>query len=194
VVVSQPARSPELSDEDLSADVSAPQVLLSADHQATCRVQVGDTFPDLSLMTREGQPTLLNAHLGQRLTIVIFWNHRQPMSVEQIERLQQDFAERYRNAGVAVVTVNVGESPEQLGQAAEPAPAGMVSLCDPRGEAFGQVATGLLPRTYLLRADRQVVWFDLEYSRSTRRELRNAILYVLRQFDQQAHAGGASLM
>jgi hypothetical protein len=116
------------------------------------------------------------------------------MSVEQIERLQEDFAERYRDAGVAVLTVDVGESPEQLGQSGQPAPASVVRLCDPRGEAFSRVATGLLPRTYLLRADRQVIWFDLEYSRSTRRELRNAILYVLRQFDQQAHAGRASLM
>jgi hypothetical protein len=37
-----------------------------------------------------------------------------------------------------------------------------------------------LPRTYLLDSSGKILWFDLEYSRSTRRELNQAIRYVLK--------------
>jgi hypothetical protein len=55
------------------------------------------------------------------------------------------------------------------------------SLLDSDGAAFGQVATSLLPRTYLLDAAGRIVWFDLEYSRSQRLELHNAVYHQLKQ-------------
>jgi hypothetical protein len=114
------------------------------------------------------------------------------MSVEQMRQLQEEFSARYREAGVAVVTVNVGDAPEVLREFLEEVPGDFIRLRDADGQALAQVATGLLPRTYLLRPDRQLVWFDLEYSRSSRRELRNAVLYVLKQFEQQANQGNPS--
>jgi peroxiredoxin len=183
-----PSKAPE-------TEIVRPEVLLSADHAGTCHVSVGDVFPDLSLASLQGEPTSLQAHLGQRLTIVVFWNAHQPMSVEQILHLQQEFAEIYQGAGVSVVTINVANSAEDArGRVPDDAAGGFVHLHDTDGSAFAQVATTLLPRTYLLRSDRRVVWFDMEYSRSTSRELRNAILYVLQQFEQQASSGSPSLM
>jgi peroxiredoxin len=192
VIVTQSDSDLGLSEEDTSAEVVAPEVLLSSDHQATCRVQVGDTFPDLSLTALDGQPTPLESQLGKRLTVVVFWNRRQPMSIEQLRQLQTEFVVRYRQAGVSVVTINVGDSPETIRDLHDETSGEYVWLRDPDGQAFAQIATELLPRTYLLRPDRQVVWLDLEYSRSTRRELRNAILYVLKQFEQQASNGNPS--
>ncbi len=183
-----------LSAEDLKADVFTPNVLLSSDHQSTCRVQVGDTFPDLDLMSLDGLPVTLASKLGDQLTIVIFWRADQPMSREQIHQVQSEFAERYRAAGVAVVAINVGNAPEEAREVLRGTEDQFTCLSDADGKAFAQVATDLLPRTYLLRSDRQIVWFDLEYSRSMRRELRNAILFVLRQFQQQANTGTPSLM
>jgi hypothetical protein len=132
--------------------------------------------------------------LGERLTIVVFWNAHQPMSVEQIRHLQRELADAYAGAGVKVVTINVANSTEDARNRLSDAAGEFVHLHDPDGTAFGQVATTLLPRTYLLRSDRRVVWFDMEYSRSTTRELHNAILYVLQQFEQQANSGSPSLM
>ena len=56
-----------------------------------------------------------------------------------------------------------------------------MNLRDPDRQAFAQIASDLLPRSYLLGADGEILWLDVEYSRSTRRELRNAILYHLRR-------------
>jgi hypothetical protein len=54
-------------------------------------------------------------------------------------------------------------------------------LLDADGQALEQVATGLLPRTYLLDAEGRVLWFDLEYSRGQRLGLNNAVYYQLKQ-------------
>ncbi len=36
-----------------------------------------------------------------------------------------------------------------------------------------------MPRTYLVDSQGKILWFDMEYSRSTRRDLRDAIRVVL---------------
>ena len=55
------------------------------------------------------------------------------------------------------------------------------NLLDDKGVALGAVATRKLPRTYLLDASGKILWFDIEYSNTTRRELREAIQFVLNQ-------------
>jgi hypothetical protein len=52
-------------------------------------------------------------------------------------------------------------------------------LCDPEQSLLARVAPGKVPATYLLDAAGKVLWFDIEYSRSTRRELAEAIRYTL---------------
>jgi peroxiredoxin len=193
-VVLQPPIPAFFPDEEADTEVVPPEVVLSAGHQATCLVKIGDTFPNLELTSLAGSPVTLESQLGARLTIVVFWSAKQPMSVEQIQHLQSEFAAKYQQVGVAVVAINVGDSASDVQQLTGTLNADFVNLLDTEGSAFAQVATGLLPRTYLLRPDRSVVWFDLEYSRSTRRELKNALLYVLKQFEQQAHSGGSPLM
>ena len=51
-------------------------------------------------------------------------------------------------------------------------------LLDSEGEALAKVATRRLPRTYLLDKKGKILWFDMEYSASTRRDLRDAIRVV----------------
>ena len=50
---------------------------------------------------------------------------------------------------------------------------------DPQGKALAQVATRYLPRTYLVDSEGKIVWFDMEYSPSTRRHLLQAIEYSM---------------
>jgi len=182
------------ADDEAEGEIVRPEVILSAGHLATCRVKPGDTFPDLQLTTLDGSPAALSTHLGKTLTIVVFWSRQQPMSVEQIRRLQQEFTTRYRDAGVSVVTIEVGDGRDEVQEFLAGVPATYVTLLDPEAVAFQQVAAELMPRTYLLRPDLSVVWLDVEYSRSTRRELKNAILFVLKQSEQQAHSGQAPRM
>lgn len=209
-VVSQPA-SPEpapetpvqlydstalqgLSDADVADPVREPVVALSEEHQATCLVQVGDVFPVLTLPTLDGDVTPLSAHYGARLTVVVFWDCLHPMAVEQISRLEEEIVRPYGAVGVSVVAIDVGDTSEDQQSLLSQIDHSYVMLQDPDRQAWSQVASELLPRTYLLNADGRVLWMDVEYSRSSRRDLRNAILYHLRQLLESAERRTAPVM
>jgi hypothetical protein len=51
----------------------------------------------------------------------------------------------------------------------------LTTLLDPEGKAFAQVGSEKLPRVFVLDGAGKIVWFDLEYSHSTRRELKQAV-------------------
>lgn len=160
-----------------------PNVSLSEQHRATCLVHVGDSFPVLALETLDGHPTTLSAHFGPRGTVVIFWQTRQPMAVEQIRRLRHELVERYRAVGLQIVTVAVDSDVQRVKPLL--AAAGLenqsVNLVDSSGHALAQVARDHLPRTYFLEPSGTVLWFDLEYSRATRTALEQAVLFYLQQ-------------
>ena len=54
-------------------------------------------------------------------------------------------------------------------------------LVDADRQALPAKSPLLLPQTYLLDAGRKVLWYDLEYSRSTRRQLTKALQVTLGQ-------------
>jgi hypothetical protein len=181
VKINRPSTLQGLSDADAALPVYPPTVLLSHEHEATCHVKVDQPFPELSLQTLQGEATRLSAHLGPRLTVVVFWDRQHPMAVEQISRLDQEVARPYTAVGVKTVAVNVGDPAEDLANLLSQIEHEFVNLRDPDRQAYAQIASDLLPRSYLLGADGEILWLDVEYSRSTRRELRNAILYHLRR-------------
>jgi hypothetical protein len=169
-------------------------VALSKEHQATCLVQVGDAFPGLTLPTLDNEVTPLAAHYGARLTVLVFWDCLHPMAVEQISRLEEEVVRPYEAVDLSVVAINVGDTTEDQQSLLSQIDHNYVTLQDPDRQAWSHIATGLLPRTYLLSADGRVLWMDAEYSRSSRRELRNAILYHLRQQLESAERQTAPVM
>ena len=48
-------------------------------------------------------------------------------------------------------------------------------LLDTNGKALAQVGSVALPRLYVLDPAGKIVWFDIEYSESTRRELAQTL-------------------
>lgn len=156
-----------------------PVVHLTQGHRQTCKVGVGDTFPSLELADAEGKRHALESLRGSRLTVVVWWNSQNPLAVEEIADLGPDVMAAFGEE-VKVVGINVGESADTVRQVAAQTKAEFPLLLDADGAALAQVATGKLPRTYLLDAAGKVLWFDLEYSRSTRRELNQALRYVMR--------------
>ncbi len=154
-----------------------PQVVLSDEHAATCLVGVGDTMPDIAFHVQD-EVRHLHDCLG-RLTLVVFWNRDRYYAVEQFSRLGREVRDRYGDLGLSIVAVNVVDPAQAAPPESEPAARPFVSGWDD-GSAFSQVATARIPRTYLLDSTGTIVWFDLEYSRSTRREMHNAIRYYLK--------------
>lgn len=172
---------------DPSAEVPEPQepqltlppIHLSEQHQETCIVKQGDTLPNFQLRDPEGKSHALHSLFGDRFTVVCFWSGKLPAAVQQLQDTGPEIIDVFSDQGLAVVSINFGQSANEVRRITQqtgfPAPV----LLDPDGAALAQVATRYLPRTYLLDSEGKVVWFDQEYSPSTRRHLKQAIEYSL---------------
>lgn len=173
------APAPIPLDEPDDADVVMPKITMSEAHAKTCRVQVGDAFPNLALGDLAGQQQDFAKLLGKQLTVVVFWRVGSPTSLEEVADVQRMILRRFAPQGVAAVGINVGDERQLAAELAKQAGASYPQLSDQDRQAFDQVATAHLPRTYLLDGAGKVVWFDLEYSRTTRRDLAAAVRYSL---------------
>jgi len=186
-VVDEPQPQPVETDEPAEPDPALvepeeppppptiPTVNLTESLRATCLVFVGDQFPEGELVNLDGATHSIRDVLGPELTVVLFWNSGNLHSVVQLEDLARDFAGPLAERGGRIVAINVGDTPEEAAEAARQAKADFPVLLDPEQAYFGKVATERLPRTYVLDAEATILWFDLEYSRSTRRHLEQTI-------------------
>jgi peroxiredoxin len=156
-----------------------PKVLLTEAEQTSSLVNVGDAMPAIELPDLQGVKTPLSSLFGKKLTIVVFWNSRNPYAVEELGDLGPMIASRFGSFGVNIVGINERDPEAAARNAIATSGAKFPNLLDTDGKAFEKLATGELPRTYLLDAGGKILWFDLEYSRSTRRDLKHAIQYAL---------------
>jgi peroxiredoxin len=157
-----------------------PKVVLSSSHEETCLVKVGDMMPDLDLKSLTGESVALKQLRGDGLTVVVFWTNRLAIAREQFQRLSFDVAQPLQDVGVKVVAVNVGDPAEQI-ELDTVAKDDIICVLDPDGSAVAKVATDKLPRTYLIDSEGHILWFDIGYSRTTRRQLKNAVFYYSRE-------------
>ncbi len=160
-----------------------PPVELGDTLRATCLVEVGHTMPDAQLRDLNGTVHALRRLYGEKLTVVFFWSGQGPSAIQELADLGTDIAEPYAEKGVRVVAVNVRDTDEDVRKSIDLAGATIPVLLDPAGSFFSKVATEKVPRTYLLQTTQdaegnlqgKILWFDVEYSRSTRRNLKQAI-------------------
>ncbi len=153
-----------------------PPVELSKQHAALCNVKVGDMLPAIELPRLEGgRPTPLASLFGEKATVVIFWTADRRMALEQLADLDADVIKPFARQGVAVVGIAVNESASTAQGVLRKGGVTFPNLLDARGQAFAAVGSEKLPRTYLVGPRGKILWFDIEYSHATRRELRQAL-------------------
>ena len=155
-----------------------PRVEMSVAHQETCLVGVGDAMPELPLVDLNGAEAPLRPILGEKLTVVVFWSSEYVFAREQFQRLARETS-RFQKYGVSAAAVNIGDPPEVVSRLFTRHGGGFQCLLDANGEALARVARRKIPRVYLLDAEGRILWFDIEYSRTTERDLRNAIYFYL---------------
>jgi peroxiredoxin len=156
-----------------------PTVALTKAHEALCKVKVDDTMPDISAERLDGGAAAKLSSLGgKKATVVVFWKADRRMAREQLADMGPDVVEPFGKAGVAVVGVAVAGPAADAQAALKAAGAGFPNLLDADGKAFAQVGSEKLPRTYLVDPQGKILWFDIEYSHGTRRELREALRAV----------------
>jgi peroxiredoxin len=155
-------------------------VLLTKQHEALCRVKVGDTLPEIELPKVSGGSAKLAALYGKAATVVVFWKGDRQMALDELADLGPDVVEEFGSRGVAVVGVAVNEQPADASSTIQETAANFPQLLDADGKAFDKVGSERLPWTLVLDSDGKIVWLDLEYSLATRRELQQALLATVR--------------
>ena len=163
----------------LDAESVMPQVALTEAHAKTCLVRVGDQLPNFELADLKGEKHPLGELMGAKLTVVFFWTGKLPTALTELADMQSKFQTRFGNDGVAIVGINSGDDPQLAAELVEQAGAKFTNLSDRDRAAFAQVAAEKMPRTYLVDPAGKILWFDIEYSRSTRRDLASAIQFSL---------------
>ena len=153
-------------------------MLLSAGHRKLCLVNVGDRLPPIELPQLNGDLRELVSFQGNRATIVLFWHSDRWMAQGALNDLSV-LARRWANKRVALVGIACGQTAESVRAHRSAAEATFPQLIDTDDHAYSRIspATGPTspPRIFVLDAEGKIVWFDIEYSEATRRELRQAI-------------------
>lgn len=158
-----------------------PPVLLSDQHQAMCKVGVGDVMPAFELAQIDGEKAKLADHFGKQATVVFVFKADQRMSRTGLADMETDVVGEFGKQsvlgkqGVKVVAVAVDGSTEAVQKLMTDTKASFPVLLDPQEKFFAAVGTEKLPRIYLLDSAGKILWFDIEYSLATRRELRRAL-------------------
>jgi peroxiredoxin len=157
-----------------------PEVVMTEAQVATCLKRVGDALPEANLKTLDGQDQSLASALGKNLSVVLFWSSDDAdFATFLLEDMTSDIVKPYSERGVQLVAINVRGEEGSTRKVLDRANAEFPTLRDPDGSLFSQMATEKLPRIYLVDAQGKILWFDIEYSRTTRRHLDQAIQVVL---------------
>jgi peroxiredoxin len=162
-----------------------PKVVLSDALRTSCVIKVGDTMPEAELPDPAGKTHALESLYGQKLTVVSIWTNGATPRSHTVARaslhdLMKDIVQPFGKKGVKVIGINIGDANEAVQQQVTQAGVSFPILLDPKGDYLAKVAKDKkMPRTYLLDAGGRVLWFDVEYSRSSRQELVQSIRVVL---------------
>jgi hypothetical protein len=161
-----------------------PTIALTAAHRATCKVFVGDALPPLNVTDLDGNSVPLDKSYGSRLTLVVFWQHNDADGVEALSDLEQLVVAPYGHRGVRAVAIHAGAANEEVKSLVQQKHIDVPMFVDADGSALAQVSDdvrGLMPRLFLIDSAGRILWFDIEYSRTTRRDLDAALRYLTRQ-------------
>jgi peroxiredoxin len=180
----KPAQVKKKAKQELPPSAAIPKVSLTDKLSVTCLVKVGNELPDVELAGLDGNKVALKSLYGNALTVVFFWNigpttYAQQSVINALGDMQKDILEPFGAKELKVVDINVGNTPEEAKKLLEASGVSFPSLFDADGNYFKSVATEKLPRVYLLDASGTILWFDIDYTRATRRQLMTAIKAVL---------------
>ncbi len=137
-----------------------------------CRVRVGDQLPVMKLPLAKGGEADLASLRGKQATVVLFWQDDPWMSATALRDLATEITP---SEDVAVVGIAVRQPSAELASAVEKSGAEFTQLVDSDGKAFERVGMTKMPRVYVLDGSGKIVWFDIEYSQSTSRELQQTL-------------------
>jgi peroxiredoxin len=185
----QPVVQPKRQEPPLPPPpATMPTVNLSDELRANCLVKVGDVMPKTDQLDINGKTQSLASLYGKKLTVVCFWtavDRRSALETANILRsLTGEIAKPFADKGVQVIGIELARNDvdkaawESVRKAVSELP--FPCLSDGKGQYLAYLCKDdKVPRVYLLDAKGKILWFDVEYSRSTREDLVQGIRVAL---------------
>jgi peroxiredoxin len=178
----------EAKPEEPPPPPTIPKVNLSAELRAKCLVDVGMVMPKAELPDLANKTHLLASLYGKKLTVVCFWtavDRRSALeAANTLRSLANDVAKPFAEKGVQVIGIEVARNfvdvaaSDSIRETVSKLP--FPCLSDGKGQYLGRVCKDdKVPRVFLLDAEGKILWFDVEYSRSTREDLVQGIRVAL---------------
>jgi hypothetical protein len=165
-----------------------PKVNLSEELHANCLVKVGALLPKAELPDSADKTHALSSLYGKKLTVVCIWTsasrRAQLEAAEMLPSLENDVAKPFADKGVQVIAIEVARNFVDMDHfdSIHKTVSKLLFPCliDSKGQFLASVAKDdKLPRIFLLDANGKILWFDVEYSRSTREDLLQGIRVAL---------------
>jgi hypothetical protein len=161
-----------------------PTIAFTAAHRATCKLFVGDTLPSLDGTTDITGTLPLPIPKNTRYSVYAFVQPGDAETLELMSDLGPLLTQKYGSRGVNAVVVFVGEPDEAAKSFAQEHKNDFATIVSSDGAELSKITDnpqGLMPRIFLIDSEWRILWFDIEYSRTTRRDLDAALRYLTRK-------------
>jgi peroxiredoxin len=181
--LAKPTRKPGLPTDQ--ATLRIPPVLLTTDHRKRCRVHIGDSLPPIELPLLGGNPTKLATLQGKQATVILFWHPHHWMTQDALNDIS-GLTKQWANQRVKLVGIASGQPAGKVQTQLTAVGAEFPQLLDTDNHAYSQVSNlkaseSSLPWIIVLDAEGKIAWFDIEYSESSRRELRQTVSVLVKK-------------
>ena len=93
----------------------------------------------------------------------------------ELARLEPEIWQRYRDRGLTVIVIGVGEQDEAVGEFRSKHGLSFPIAADPEQQVFARFATGYIPRNYLIGTDGRIAYQSVGYTETSFTELEEAI-------------------
>lgn len=117
-------------------------------------VQEGDTAPEFSVRTDQGQQ-ITPASFGGKVLVLNFWATWCPPCVQEIPSLSQ-FQQRFQDSGVVVVAVSVDKNEKKYKNFINRFRVAFQTTRDPAADISAKYGTFQYPETYIIKDGRVV--------------------------------------
>jgi peroxiredoxin len=147
--------------------------------QATL-TRTGQTAPLFQVSTTDGKTFDSGSKRDGPVLVNFFATWCGPCQSE-LARLEPEIWQRYRDRGLTVIVIGVGETDEAVGEFRTKRGLSFPMAADPEREVSARFATDTIPRTYLIRPDGRIAYQSVGYTEASFGELEDAIKRELGQ-------------